>query len=644
VGPYARLPESPSMANVNNSGRVRFGVFEVDLNSGELRKQGIKIKLHDQPFRILAMLLERPGEVVTREEITRRLWPTGTFVDSDLGLNSAVMKLRAALGDSADNPRFVETLHRRGYRLIVPVELIRIEKNAGSSIAMAQDIPRPAPTTGQAGVGRPGVNFPDEPHVRAESSWFMRPRSRWLFAAVVLASVIGLGLWRFRRPAPTLHVIAVLPLKNLNPEPGSDYFSDGLTDEIISNLSVIDGLQVKSQTSSFAFKDKAADIHTVANQLGANLILEGSVLREGEKLRLDVQLIRAADDTPLWSGRFDRDIKSVFDVEDEISRAVVNELRLNLGKGRRRYDTNIETYDIYLRARALTAAGPGAGNAASLSLFEDVIARDPGFAPAYAGIADAYAYLSATPRSMSSQVAYPKMKETCQQAIELDPLLAEAYACLGLVDSRNHAWDQAETDFRKAFELNPNLSQPHEDLAMWVLYPKGRLSEAEREIRISMKIDPMSRRILNSLNLLLMSENRFDEVIENCHQILAANPNDPAGRQLYGRALAQEGKLTEAIAVFAKMGTGSESFLGYAYAKSDRRKDAEQILKEHPDWPWAKALINGGLGDKDQALTGLQGMAAMNDPRFGMYTQFPELALLHGDPRLTALRNSVGLP
>ena len=387
------------MATTHSSGNVRFGVFEIDLDSGELRKQGVKIKLHEQPFKILAMLLERPGEVVTRDELCQRLWPGDTFVESDLGLNSAIMKLRAALGDSAENPRFVETLPRRGYRLIVPVESL----NGGPKHHLqSSSVPIRVPETQDptsaldpaqctSPVGAVSQSPPTGSRAKLPS---------WLKAviAVTLIVAVATGLWRLLRPKPGPYVIAVLPLKNLNPDPGSDYFSDGLTDEIISNLSVIDGLQVKSQTSSFYFKDKPRDIHSIGNQLGVNMIPVALAPGADDKPRVNVQFVRFRSDYPLWSGRFERELKDIFAVQDEISRSVVNELRLKLGRGQRRYNTNLEAYDLYLKARALSpqyaSPSPRKRLDASIALFEAAIAKDPNGAYSW-WLGDSYAYLSA---------------------------------------------------------------------------------------------------------------------------------------------------------------------------------------------------------------------------------------------------------
>lgn len=441
--------------------------------------------------------------------------------------------------------------------------------------------------------------------------------------------------------------IAVLPLRNLSPEPDSDYFSDGLTDEIISNLSVIDGLEVKSRTSSFTFKDKPRDIHSVGAQLGAKLILEGSVLRAGDKLRVNVQLFRVTDDASLWSGRYDRELKDVFEVQDEISRSIVNQLRLNLGRGQRRYNTNLEAYDLYLRARSLVNGTPGYDAeeiAQSIPLFQAAIAKDPSFAPAYAGIADAYAYMSATPRTFNPETAYSEMRVACPKALQLDPLLAEAYACMGLIDSRDHNWGEAERAFRRSIELNPNLSRPREDFATWVLTPLGRLDESERELRTAIELDPLSLTAMNSLDFLLVIAGRYDEVLSNSRRILASDPENYAAKQLSARAWVQKGDLQEGIATLEKLGKGSPSFLGYAYAKAGRRTDAERIAAQYQDWPWVQALVYAGLGDKDKVLDGLREMAANKDPRSGFYPLYPEFAFLRGDPRLNEMRKELGLP
>lgn len=620
--------------------RARFGPFETDLLSGELRKHGLKIKLQDQPFQVLALLIQRPGEIISRQELRQRLWPANTFVDFDVGLNNAIKRLRAALSDEAGTPRYVETLPRRGYRLIVPVENVETHQGAPSqesiSSAYGQQVAEP--------IFPSRFPLPDDPKLS-----FLRWSTTVMVAAVL--AILASGLWWGFRQGIGDYKIAVLPFKNLNPEPGSDYFSDGLTDEIINNLSAIDGLEVKSQTSSFFFKDKPRNIHEVGAQLGATLVLEGSVLRSGDKLRINARLVRVSDDHPLWSNSFDRELKDVFSIQDEISRSIVNELRLKLQRGQRRYYTNLEAYDLYLKAQSLTrnqGLPEGRDNLiAGIGVFEQAIANDPAFAPAYAGLASAYGRLSITPRSFSPDQAYTKMRAAAEKALELDPLLAEAYASNGLVYSRDHNWQESERVFRRSIEINPSLSESRKDFAFSVLFPLGRLDEAVRELRKAVELDPLSAQVRDSLDYVLVSAGRYDEVLDNCRHILLAHPNDNGAEQLFARALLQKGRLSEATAIFERQdqaATGSPGFLGYAYAMAGRPADAEKVAARYPEWPWVHVFVYAGLGDKDRTFEALEKMAANHDPRVGAYLTYPELALLRGDRRLTEFRQRLGMP
>ena len=563
--------------------------------------------------------------MVTREELRQKLWPADTFVDFDTGLNSAIRKLRDALNDKAEAPRYVETLPRRGYRLIVAVEDAEAD---GPQVQAAS-----------AAGGRTNVLKPPL------LSW----RNGVIAAAVIVVIATG-SLWFFQR-RPGSYTIAVLPFKNLSSEPNSDYFSDGLTDEIISNLSIIDGLEVKSRTSSFFFKDKPRNIREVGAELGVTLVLEGSVLRSGDKLRINAQLVRVSDDIPLWSNSFNRQLKDVFAIQDEISRSIVNQLRLKFGRGQRRYSTNLEAYDLYLKAQTLTrnqGLPEGWDNLLlGTRIFEQVIADDPTFAPAYAGLANAYGRLSVTPRSFPPQEAYAKMRAASEKALELDPLLAEAYAIMGLVYSRDHNWQDSERAFRRSIELDGNLSESRSNFAMSVLYPLGRLNEAVRELRKAVDLDPLSEQLVDFLDRVLLSTGRYDEVLANCRRILVAHPNDSAAEMLSARVLLQKGRLHEAIAIFEKQdqaGTGSPGFLGYAYALAGRPADAENVAARYPEWPWVHVFVYAGLGDKDRTFKALEKMAAIHDPRVGDYLNYPELALIHGDQRLTDFRQSLGMP
>lgn len=471
----------------------------------------------------------------------------------------------------------------------------------------------------------------------------------WKNLAIAAALTVAAGfgsvlLWTSEAPT-----IAVLPFKNLSDDPNDEYFADGLTDEIIRNLSVIDGLEVRSRTSSFAFKGKPRNVRDVGQQLTANLVMEGSILRSGERLRINAQLVRVADDRPLWSQRFDRQLKDVFAIQDEISRAIVNELRLTLGRGQRRYNTNLPAYDAYLKARALVRNhGPAEARIAA-GLFNQVIAKDPGFAPAYAGLADAWAAMSINRAdgAVPPDEAFAVMKPAAQRALQLDPLLAEAHAAMGVVLSRDWKWAEAEAAFRRAIGLNGNLSPIHLNFVRSTLWPQGKVEESVRHLRAALRGDPLSVDLQAMLAYVLISAKQYQESIELGRRIVpsAAAANDGLNhpRQQLARALFQNDERTEAIRRYEQLGSGTDNFRGYAYAVVGRRAEAEATAARRSDFPAALVLIHAGLGNMRQAFDALERMAAERDPRVGIYLTYPELSALHSDPRMEALRMKLGL-
>jgi TolB-like protein/Flp pilus assembly protein TadD len=471
----------------------------------------------------------------------------------------------------------------------------------------------------------------------------------WAFAAGVVALMalgwLGLARWKpekFVTPKPV--AIAVIPFKNLSAEPESEYFVDGLTDEIIRNLSLIEGLEVRSRTSSFAFKDKPRNIREVGEQLKVDWVVEGSALRSAGNLRINAQFVRVADDFPLWSGRFDRELKDVFAIQDEISYGIVNNLRLKLGRGRRRYETSVEAYSLYLHARALPILPvPSLGE--SIGRFNQVIAKDPSFAPAYAGLAAASAWRSVVFPADHPTDELAKMRAAAEKAIQLDPLLAEAHDALGLVYAREAQWEQAEKSFRHAIELDPNRSETYSHFAMWLLLVLGRLDEALQQLRIAEKADPLSAQVQLFLADILISAGRCDEAVGYCQKLPA---HDYVKDQFLARARLCQGRIDEAIQLLANDRTLSTNpqtrgFLGYAYARSGRREEAEKMAAASR-YPNEQALIFAGLGDKDRTFEALDRMADRGSFRIGVYLNRPELALVRGDPRLAALRKKVGLP
>lgn len=435
-------------------------------------------------------------------------------------------------------------------------------------------------------------------------------------------------------------VIAVLPLKNLSAEPDSGYFVDGLTDEIISNLAAIDGLTVRSRTSSFAFKDKPRNLRDIADQLGANLVVEGSVLRAGNRLRVNAQLIQVAGDMPLWSERFDRELEDVFGIQDEISRAIVNKLRLTLGRGQRRYHTNLDAYELYLKARALIDRRDVPNARTAAELFEQVIAKDSAFAPAHAGLATAYAFMSTPNRGIPVATAYPIMRPAAVKALQLDPLLAEAHAAMGWVHSYDRDWGHAETAFQQALELNPSLTQLATSYSISTLQPLGKHDEALRLLHAAWRNDPLSLDVQREIGEVQLQARRYEEAIETLQRVYAADPDFPFVTFYLARALMLAGRTAEA---FPLLEPGGPVAKAHALTLMGQRAKAEK-LADGLDNPYTEALVYAVLGDKERAFDAVERVAASAPQRLGRLLMAPEMAVLYGDPRLAALRKQFGLP
>jgi TolB-like protein/Flp pilus assembly protein TadD len=443
-------------------------------------------------------------------------------------------------------------------------------------------------------------------------------------------------------------VIAVLPFKNLSAEPESEYFVDGLTDEIIRNLAVIRGLQVRSHTSSFAYKDKPRNLREVGQQLGANLVVEGSVLRSGNRLRVNAQLIQVAGDIPLWSDRFDRELKDVFAIQDDISRAIVNKLRLTLGRGQRRYDTNVEAYELYLKGRALGDRRSIPSLEKAAKLFEQVIAKDPAFAPAHAGLADAYAFMSIpTYQGVPVQKADAIMRTAATKALELDPLLADAHAAMGWVYAREHEWARAESAFQRAIELNPNLSRTYTSYSSSTLQPLGREDEALRLLQVALRSDPLSLDVQREIGVVQLFAGRYQAATETLRRVLAADPGFPFADMYFARALLFSGNLAEALQVLEQMeqkGRPVPQYVAHVYVRAGRRRDAERLAAANVGYPYREAIIYAALDARDRAFEALDRTVAAEPQRVPLLLVSPEMAGLRGDPRFAAVRERFGLP
>ena len=438
-------------------------------------------------------------------------------------------------------------------------------------------------------------------------------------------------------------IIAVLPLKNLSSDPDNDYLVDGMTDEIIRNLAVVRGLEVRSRTSSFAFKDQPRNLRDIGEQLRANLVVEGSISVSNNRLRVFAQLVQIAGDVPLWSERFDRELQDVFLIQEEISRAIVNKLRLTLGQGQRRYDLDPETYELYVKARALAARHGLADPTKAVEMFGQVIARDPGFAPAYAGLVNAYAWLSMSPyQGASFETAQSIMRPAAVKALELDPMLAEAHAAMGWVASRDFDWEKAVKSFRRAIDLNSSLTDVYSNYVSSTLLPTGRLDEAEQLLQAARQTDPLSVDVLRQLGIIQFVSGQYEEAVTTLRRVQTLDANLPFVKSFLGRALVFAGRPAEAIPILEE--SGGLHYTAYAYAKAGRRADAEKLAVVHAAYPQRVAVIYAAFEDHDRTFAALERMMLDEPHRVAINLSVPEFAFLHGDPRLAGLRKKLNLP
>jgi TolB-like protein/Tfp pilus assembly protein PilF len=450
--------------------------------------------------------------------------------------------------------------------------------------------------------------------------------------------------------------IAVLPFENLSAEPDSDYFVDGLTDEIIRNLAVIKGLEVRSRTSSFAFKNKARNLRDVGEQLGVNVVVEGSILRSGSRLRINAQLVRVADDVPLWTERYDRELKDVFAIQDEISRAIVDKLRLTLGRGQRRHDISFEAYEAYLRGRYFWNQRSADGLRKAITHFQAAVQLDPRYADAYAGIASAYGplgYFGYVPPNE----ALAGMRTAVTRALALDGDLAEAHAAHALLLAF-HEWRLADAEpaFRRALALDPDDATAHSWYAQY-LSATGRHDESVAASRRAIELDPLSLWNNAALGGRLYWARRYDEAIAQCRKTLELDPAYGRARTCLALAYAQRGAHEQAVRALERDDSGSAQTpsvladLGYVYARAGRSKDARMVITELTNRsareyvpPYALALVHAGLGENDRTLEWLARAGEERSPRLVFLGVEPAFDGLRGDPRFAAVRRKLGLP
>jgi serine/threonine-protein kinase len=462
--------------------------------------------------------------------------------------------------------------------------------------------------------------------------------------AVVLAT--GALAWRGRgRVTPgEVPTIAVLPFEAAERTAGSEEFADGLTDEIQRSLAVIQGLALRSSSSSFAFKNRPRDLRQVASQLGVDFVLEGSVARTGDTVHIQATFTRVADAAVLWKDRFDREAMALPAALDDISRAIVNELRVTLGQGQRRYSIEPDLYYKFLHARAFHGRRGPENSARAAELFQQVVSSAPDYAPAWAGLASALAQLSRPSTGEEIIPPDPRLGPAALKALQLDPLLAEAHAALANMYAHDRDWVNARMSFLKALALNPTLTEIHNDFVLGVLMPIGDTREAVRQLEAARIVDPLSLDVRRTEAHVFIEAGRYTDAIENCRWIRQHDPAFPFVDVWLGRALYFSGRFDEAQEALERAGPQYFGYLGYLLAISGRRADAEALAARNPDAPSRTMLIYAGLGDKDRAFEGLAHTAEINWWRAATWLHRPEMALLRGDPRMPALRRKLRLP
>jgi len=492
-----------------SQGTVRFGVFEVDFKAGELRKSGTRLKLQQQPFQILRILLQHSCEIVTREELQEKVWPPDTFVDFDHGLYNAIKRLREALEDVREVPRFIETVPRRGYRFIGKLE-------------------------------------------RASQ--------------------------RFRS-------IAVLPLENLSNDPEQEYFADGLTEALITTLAKIGDLRVVSRTSSMLYKRARKPLREIAKELEVDAIVEGTVLRAGNRVRITAQLIDPVEETHLWAESYERHLRHILDVQCEVGQAIAREVRVNLTPQERAVLAEVRTvhpeaYEAYLKGRYHWNQRPTEFQRA-IELFQRAIAIDPAFAAAYAGLADCLTGL--TSWGLMSKTASVNAKKLAQKALEIEPSLSEAHASLALANMYGYKFRDAEREFERAIELDPMNATAHQFFAFY-LAMLGRHEEAYTEVHRALRLEPLSSIIRASVGFTYLYARRYDEAIQQCIETLKIDPQCSPAQGALGWAYRCKSLYKPAIAALQKRcqlwpGSVPMAWLGETYAAAGLRKEALKTLE-----------------------------------------------------------------
>ncbi|MGA2325497.1 MAG: winged helix-turn-helix domain-containing protein [Bryobacteraceae bacterium] len=573
---------------------IRFGAYELDLRSGELHKHGVKIKLRDKSFEVLTLLLERPGEVVRREELRARLWPADVFVDFDNNLNTAVTRLREALGDSADKPRFIETLPRRGYRFIAHVS---------------------------------------QPARDADRASARKAR------------------------------LAVLPFENLSGDPAQEYFSDGMTEEMITQLAALapERLGVIARTSAMHYKGARKDIAGIGCELDLDYAVEGSVRRAGDRVRISAQLIQVRDQTHLWAKSYDSELRNILQLQGEVAEAIVRQIDVTVSPAgqrslRRARPVDPEAHDAYIRGLFEYNKFNPSGLDQAVEHFGLAIEKDPQYALAHAKLAIARAFIGFWGYGPPSET-FPKAEAAAGRALALDDTISDAHIALGIVHWFYH-WklEACQREFERAVDLSPNDPTAHWALAMFLGSMKEDHRKAVAGVSLAQELDPLSMSIRSTAGWVFYWSRQFDRAIAHCRKTLEMDENSVQAYLVLGLAALAIGSLNEAVAALEESAARfgdlfSLGDLGLAYGLAGEREKACAVIRQLEETARSQqvpsiflAYAHSGLEDKDQALDYLEKAYAEHYAPILWLRVSPQYDALRGDPRYERLLHRLDLP
>ena len=628
-------------APASSTDRVQFGVFELDLQNAELRKSGVKVKLQEQPLKILHILLENPGQIVGREELQKRVWPANTFVEFDQGLYSAMARLRDALGDSSDSPRFIATVARRGYRFIAPVTVV----------GAAQSNTLPALKINSKGDRGPSLR-----------RLLLNVLAGLLGGALLLAIVLGFNIagvreWLHSRTTP-VHSIAVLPLENLSADPEQEYFADGMTDELITTLAQFEGVRVVSRTSVMRFKKSTESLAQIAKELNVDGIVEGTVERSGKRVRIRVQLIQAPSDRHLWAQTYDRDLQDTLLLQSQAARDIASEIEAKITPVQQQRlaaarPIDPEAHEDYLKGLYFSNKRSMPNFERAIHYYEDAIARDPDFAAAYFGLGEALI------GEAFAGKPFEQVRERYIWALgkvnELDPQSSEAHFCLASIhDLVEWDWSGADKEYKRALDLSPNYVLAHQAYALFLAF-QGRFDDSVAEAQRAQDLDPLSPFVRTTYCLELRMARRYERAADKCKEALELDPNflhahgnltgvyismgqyDRAFEEYEKRALIAEDPPEELAA--AKQAYKRAGIKGFLRQQLKMEVQHSSGSPDGIDMASAYSLV----GETDQAFAWLQKAYEQHSPFMEWLKVDPDFDNIRSDPRYREFLHRVGL-